>query len=74
MAQAVPVGRLTAMAVSTIERAYALARAGEVRDVAALKLRLKADGCHAVDALLASRNVRGHLEAICAAASRKDES
>jgi hypothetical protein len=56
------------MTPSTIERAYALARAGQVRDVAALKQRLKADGCHAVDALLASRNVRGHLEAICAAA------
>jgi hypothetical protein len=55
------------MTESTIERAYALARAGQVRDVAALKQRLKADGCHAVDALLASRNVRGHLEAICAA-------
>ena len=75
MAHAVSAGSLTAMTASTIERAYALARAGEVRDVAALKLRLKADGCHAVDALLASRNVRGHLEAICAAAtSRKEES
>ena len=62
------------MTPSTLERAYALARAGEVRDVAALKPRLKADGCHAVDVLLASRNVRGHLEAICAAAtSRKGQ-
>jgi hypothetical protein len=56
------------MTVSTIERAYALARAGQARDVAHLKQRLKADGCHAVDVLLAPRNVRGHLEAICAAA------
>lgn len=56
------------MTPSTIERAYALARAGQARNVADLKQRLKADGCHAVDALLASRNVRGHLEAICAAA------
>ena len=62
------------MTESTLERAYALARAGEARDVAALKARLKADGCHAVDVLLASRNVRGHLEAICAAAtSRKGQ-
>lgn len=61
------------MTDSTLERAYALARAGEVRDLAALKARLKADGCHAVDVLLASRNVRGHLEAICAAALRKGE-
>lgn len=56
------------MTMSTIERAYALARAGEVPDVAALKARLKADGCRAVDALLAPRSIRGHLEAICTAA------
>lgn len=56
------------MTTSTIERAYALARAGVVPDVAALKLRLKADGCRAVDALLAPRGVSGHLAAICAAA------
>lgn len=63
------------MTESTLERAYALARAGEAPDVAALKARLKADGCHAVDVLLASRNVRGHLQAICAAASsRKGQS
>lgn len=53
---------------STIEHAYALARAGKARDIAALKQRLKADGCRAVDALLAQRGLRGHLEAICAAA------
>jgi len=52
---------------STVERAYALARSGRVPDFARLKLRLKADGCRAVDALLASRSIRGHLEAICAA-------
>jgi hypothetical protein len=52
---------------STIERAYALARSGNVPDFARLKLRLKADGCRAVDALLAPRALRGHLEAICAA-------
>ncbi|HEX7884919.1 MAG TPA: hypothetical protein VF474_02990 [Phenylobacterium sp.] len=55
------------MTTSTIERAYQLARAGHVPDVAALKQRLKADGCRAVDALLAPRGIRGHLEAICAA-------
>lgn len=61
------------MTESTLERAYALARAGEVRDLAALEARLKAEGCHAVDVLLASRNVRSHLEAICAAAYRKGQ-
>jgi hypothetical protein len=58
------------MTLSTIERAYALARSGRVADFASLKARLKADGCHAVDALLAPRGVRGHLEAICAATSQ----
>ena len=52
---------------STIERAYQLARAGEVADIAALKARLKADGCRAVDALLAPRNISRHRAAICAA-------
>jgi hypothetical protein len=55
------------MTLSTIERAYELARAGCAPDVAGLKKRLKADGCRAVDALLAPRSIRGHLEAICAA-------
>jgi len=55
------------MTTSTIERAYQLARSGRVPDVARLKQRLKADGCRAVDALLAPRSIRGHLEAICAA-------
>ncbi|WP_293678271.1 hypothetical protein [uncultured Phenylobacterium sp.] len=55
------------MTTSTIERAYELARSGRVPDVASLKSRLKADGCRAVDALLAPRAIRGHLEAICAA-------
>ena len=55
------------MTLSTIERAYELARAGCAPDVASLKRRLKADGCRAVDALLAPRSIRGHLEAICAA-------
>ncbi|ODT87272.1 hypothetical protein [Phenylobacterium sp. SCN 70-31] len=56
------------MTTSTIERAYQLARAGAAPDVVRLKERLKADGCRAVDALLAPRSIRGHLEAICAAA------
>ena len=55
------------MTTSTIERAYALARSGQAPDLARLKQRLKADGCRAVDALLAPRAIRGHLEAICAA-------
>ncbi|TAK36592.1 MAG: hypothetical protein EPO30_11410 [Lysobacteraceae bacterium] len=57
------------MTLSTIERAYQLARSGEAADVASLKKRLKADGCRAVDALLASRTLQGHLAAICAAAA-----
>jgi len=60
------------MTPSTIERAYELARAGKIPDVATLKRRLKADGCHAVDALLAPRNISRHLAAICAATYRAD--
>jgi len=56
------------MSRSTIERAYEVARSGAVPNVAALTSRLKADGCRAVDALLAPRSIRGHLQAICAAA------
>lgn len=55
------------MTMSTVERAYALARSGKYSDVAELERRLKADGCHAVEALLAARSIRGHLKAICAA-------
>jgi hypothetical protein len=55
------------MTASTLERAYALARSGQCCNVDRLKDRLKADGCRAVDALLAARSVRGHLAAICAA-------
>jgi len=58
------------MTPSTIERAYALARSGKYTTVAQLQQRLKADGCHAVDALLAPRSIKSHLEAICAASSR----
>ena len=58
------------MTVSTIERAYAIARSGKVPDLATLTQRLKAEGCPAVDALLAPRTIRGHLQAICAAARR----
>ena len=59
------------MTASTIERAYQLARAGKAADVAALKLQLKADGCRAVDALLAPRGIRGHLDAICTASFKR---
>lgn len=55
------------MSISTIERAYQLARSGEVADLPSLKRRLTAEGCRAVDALLAPRTVSGHLAAICAA-------
>ena len=56
------------MTLSTIERAFELARSGQVPDFPTLKSRLKSDGCRAVDALLAPRTLSGHLEAICAAA------
>jgi hypothetical protein len=56
------------MTQSTIERAYALARSGRYPSLVRLKQQLNAEGCRAVDALLAPRSVRGHLEAICAAA------
>jgi hypothetical protein len=55
---------------TTIERAYALARSGRYSSVAQLHSQLKQDGCRAVDALLAPRSIKSHLEAICAAASR----
>jgi len=55
------------MSLSTVERAYQLARAGEAPDFPALKARLKADGYRAVDALLASPSTQRHLQAICAA-------
>lgn len=58
------------MTTSTIEHAYALARSGRVSDLAALKAHLVADGCRAVDALLAPRAIQAHLQAICAAACR----
>jgi len=61
------------MTTSTIERAYELARSGRVPDLAMLKLRLKTDGCRAVDALLAPRSIRAHLEAICAATFKPSE-
>lgn len=56
------------MTLSTIERAFQLARTGKARDLADLKKRLKEEGCRAVDALLAPRSLSGHLQAICAAA------
>jgi hypothetical protein len=61
------------MPMPTLERAYALARSGQFSNVDTLKDRLKADGCRAVDALLAARSIRGHLEAICAATFKPPE-
>jgi hypothetical protein len=58
------------MTTSTVERAYRLARTGRYPTFSSLKAQLEADGCRAVDALLGARSIRGHLEAICAAASR----
>lgn len=58
------------MTLSTIERAYALARTGKYATLAQLHLQLKEDGCRAVEALLAPRSIKSHLEAICAASSK----
>lgn len=58
------------MTMSTIERAYALARSGQYPTFSKLQHQLKQDGCRAVEALLSPRSIRGHLEAICAASSR----
>jgi hypothetical protein len=55
------------MTSSTIEQAYDLARSGAVSDLAALRLRLRENGCRAVDALLAPRAIQAHLQAICTA-------
>ena len=60
------------MTMSTIERAYGLARSGRYATFQQLKLQLTQDGCRAVDALLAPRSIRSHLEAICAAAFKPD--
>ncbi|HVI32261.1 hypothetical protein [Phenylobacterium sp.] len=58
------------MTLSTIERAYALARTGRYANVAQLQRQLNEDGCRAVEALLSPRNIKSHLEAICAASSK----
>ena len=58
------------MTLSTIERAFALARTGRYPTLAKLQQKLREDGCRAVDSLLAPRAIRGHLEAICAASVR----
>lgn len=59
--------------MSTVERAYALARSGKFQNLNQLKQRLNAEGCRAVDAILAPRSIRGHLDAICAAAFKPVE-
>lgn len=56
--------------MSTLARAYALARSGQYENVESLKARLNNDGYRAVDALLTPRAVRDHLKAICAATFR----
>ena len=58
------------MTLSTIERAFALARTGKYATLPQLYTQLKADGCRSVEALLAPRAIKSHLEAICAASSK----
>ena len=72
-APSIPMQPPESMPMPTLERAYALARSGQFSNVDTLKDRLKADGCRAVDALLAARSIRGHLEAICAATFKPPE-
>ena len=59
--------------MSTFERAYQLARSGSFADVPSLKARLEADGYRGVDTLLATRSIRDHLKAICAATHKAAE-
>lgn len=51
----------------TVERAYQLARSGKYANLAEIKARLKAEGCHAIEPQLTGRSIQGHLRAICAA-------
>jgi hypothetical protein len=56
--------------MSTIERAFALARTGKYANLAQLQRQLIEDGCRAVKPLLAPRSISSYLEAICAASSK----
>jgi hypothetical protein len=56
--------------MSTIERAFALARTGKYATLAQLQRQLIEDGCRAVKPLLAPRSISSYLEAICAASSK----
>ncbi|MDB5446700.1 MAG: hypothetical protein JWQ97_2017 [Phenylobacterium sp.] len=58
------------MTLSTIERAFSLARTGRYATMAQLQLQLKEDGCRAVESLLSPRSIKDHLVAICAASSK----
>jgi hypothetical protein len=60
-------GALPEIKMSTFERAYQLARTGTFADLRSLKARLEGEGYRSIDTLLASRSVRDHLAAICAA-------
>ena len=59
--------------MSTVQQAYALARSGRFSNLASVKQHLTADGHRAVDVLLGSRTIRDHLEAICAATFRPQQ-
>jgi hypothetical protein len=61
------------MTLSTIERAFALARTGRYTTLTQLQTQLRDDGCRAVEALLAPRAIKNHLEAICAASSKSPQ-
>lgn len=57
------------MSRATLERAFELARSGEVADLAGLKRRLKSERLRSVEILLAPRNLSLYLDAVCVAAS-----
>lgn len=59
--------------VPLMERAFELARSGEVSDIVGIKTRLHAEGYSGIDAHLDGSQIRVDLRKIMAAAPRKSE-
>lgn len=55
--------------LSTVERAYQLARSGQCRNVDELRTRLTREGYEAVQAHLSGPSIKRDLAALCKAAS-----
>lgn len=53
---------------STVERAFALARAGACRTLPELRHRLRMEGCESVDCHLAGKLIKSQLNALMAGA------